>query len=72
MSLSPSFLEISFALGGKMLEIRTKFVPAIPASLNAYSKLVSLSSCMPFPFVRNNFLATRSNNSFIVQIFYYL
>ena len=43
MSLSPSFLEISLAFGGNMLEIKTRLVPAMPASLRAYSKLVSLS-----------------------------
>jgi hypothetical protein len=42
--LRPSFLEINFAFGGNILEIKTRLVPAIPASLKAYSKLVNLSS----------------------------
>nr|ABZ08499.1 hypothetical protein ALOHA_HF4000APKG3D24ctg2g12 [uncultured marine crenarchaeote HF4000_APKG3D24] len=50
-----------------MLEINTILVPAIPACLRANSKLVNLSSATPIPFVRNNFFATRSNNSNFFQ-----
>ena len=57
----PSFLGINFASGGNILDIRTMFVPEIPAFLNAYSKLVSLSSCTPIPFVRKIYFATRSS-----------
>ena len=50
-----------------MLEINTMLVPAIPACLRANSKLVNLSSATPIPFVRNNFFATKSNNSNFFQ-----
>ena len=35
--------------------------------LEKNSKLVNLSSATPIPFVRNNFFATRSNNSNFFQ-----
>src|SRR3954462_12256459 len=38
--------------GGKMDETRTRFCEAIPASRNANSNEVSLSLCLPLPFVR--------------------
>ena len=57
MSFRPSLRGISFAFGGKMLEINTMLVPAIPACRRANSKLVNLSSATPTPFVRNNFLS---------------
>jgi len=44
-------------------------VPAIPACLRANSKLVNLSSAIPTPYVRNNFLATRSGYSKFFQSF---
>ena len=50
-----------------MLEINTILVPAIPACRRANSKLVNLSSATPIPFVRNNFFATKSNNSNFFQ-----
>ena len=57
----PSFFGISFCFVGKIVDMRTIFVQAIPASLSAYSKLVSLSSWMPIPRVRNNSFATKSS-----------
>ena len=63
MYLSPSLRGISFAFGGKILDINTMLVPAIPAFLRANSKLVNLSFATPIPFVRNNFFATRSSIS---------
>ncbi len=58
---------MSFAFGGKILEINTMLVPAIPAFLNANSKLVNLSSAIPTPFVRNNFLVSKSSYSNFFQ-----
>ena len=63
---------MSFAPGGNMLEMSTRFVPAMPALRNAYSKLVSLSSCTPMPFVRKSFFATRSNKTFARKWINYL
>jgi hypothetical protein len=41
-----------------MLETRTRLQAAIPANLNANSKLVSFSRCFPTPLVKNIRLAT--------------
>jgi hypothetical protein len=41
-----------------MLETRTRLQAAIPADLNANSKLVSFSRCFPTPLVKNIRLAT--------------
>ena len=54
------------------MEMSTRFVPAMPALRNAYSKLVSLSSCTPMPFVRKSFFATRSNKTFARKSINYL
>ena len=60
---------MSFAFGGKILEINTMLVPAMPAFLSANSKLVNLSSAIPTPLVRKRFFATRSSNSFFFEFY---
>ncbi len=68
INFNPADLETNFACGGNILDIKTRLVPSIPASLRANSKLVRRSSWTPFPLVRNNFLATKSNNSFLDEM----
>ena len=72
INFKPAVRDMSFAPGGNMLEMSTRFVPAMPALRNAYSKLVSLSSCTPMPFVRKSFFATRSNKTFARKWINYL
>src|SRR5690348_447968 len=55
---TPSLRGMSFALGGKMDETRTRFCAAIPASRRASSKEVRRSLCLPVPFVKKRRFGT--------------
>src|SRR5205823_2649525 len=64
---SPCERAISLQLGGNMEETRTRFCAAMPASLNASSKEVKRSRCLPTPLVKKIRLGTMSldNSSFL-------
>src|SRR5579859_6822551 len=64
-NFTPSLREISLQCGGKMEETRTRFCAAMPASLSASSKDVSLSLCFPTPLVRKMRLGTMSNPNLV-------
>src|SRR5271170_2179792 len=59
ISFSPSAREISLQLGGKIDDTRTILHAAMPAFRSASSKLDRRSRCLPTPFVRKIFFATK-------------